>query len=69
MPLDTTMTPSTAPGERSLSYKIRPLLTHSICYWQVCIYFLVGRGGGELSCWGVCHGGIFHGEGGFHGVN
>ena len=31
--------PPTTQGERSLSYKICPLLTYSICYWEVCIHF------------------------------
>ena len=40
-----TMTP-TPPGERSLSYKISPLLTHSICYWEYTYIFRV-----EIFCW------------------
>ena len=37
------MTP-TAPGGRSLSYKICPLFTYSIPYWEVCIHFSSGDG-------------------------
>ena len=55
--------PPTASGERPLSYKIYPLFTYSICYWEVYINFLDG-GGVEFST-----GGIFHGDGSFQGVN
>ena len=34
----------TSPGEMSLSYKICPLFTHSIFYWELCIDFGWGVG-------------------------
>ena len=57
------MTP-TAPGGRSLSYKMCLFFTHSICYWEVCIQF---RSGGKFSAF--FSRGISHGEGSFQGVN
>ena len=53
------MTLPQAPGEGSLSCKICPLFRHTICYWEICIYFPVA---GEIFCWGLLHGRIFHEE-------
>ena len=36
--------PPKAPGGRSLSYKICALFMYSICYWEVWIHFLSGKG-------------------------
>ena len=43
MPLDM-MWPSSPHRSRewSLSYKISPFFTYSICYWEVCKHFRVG---------------------------
>ena len=42
--------PPTAPGGKSLSYRICPLFTHSICYWEVWLHF--GWGWRRIFCWG-----------------
>ena len=51
----------------SLSYKICPLFTYSICYWEVCIHFL--DGGGIFCWWDSSKGVIFHVEGSIQGVS
>ena len=52
--------PPTAPGERSLSYKICPLLTDRICYWEVDIHFSGREGRKNFLLEGFCTGRIFH---------
>ena len=54
--------PYTDPGERFLSYKIYPLSTYSICYWEVCINFSGGEGRMNFLLGRFCTGKILHGE-------
>ena len=49
---DFVIPPPTAPGKMSLSYKICPLFTCSICYWEICIHIQ----GGKFSTDGILHG-------------
>ena len=49
-------------GERGVSYKIRPLFTCGICYWEVYRQFLEGEGG-------IFHGDNFQRGGKFLGIN
>ena len=60
------MTP-TAPGERSLCYKICPLFKCSNCYLEVCIH--ISGEGGEFSTGGVFHGDNLSWGGKFTGDN
>ena len=50
-----------------LSYKICPLFTHSICYWEVCTYFL--EEGVELSVDRTFHRDDYPWEGSFPEAN
>ena len=58
--------PLTYREESFLCYKIFPLFTHSICYWEVWIRFRMGGGG--IFCWEFFHGKIFHGQRSFQWV-
>ena len=58
--------PSIACRERSLSYKVCPLFTYGICYWEVCIHFSDRR---DFLLVGFPMGIVFHGAESLQGLN